>query len=115
MPNFRCNSPLCSEFNKVVSVTQVKLIQGKPLSILCKVCKADLILDYKEVGEISIGFNKFKSLSDEDKKGIIKKRADDHYERFEKKIATQKKRDVIKEMKENFESKVPKKYRSKIL
>jgi len=115
MPNFKCNSPLCSEFNKVVLVTQVKLVQGKSLSILCEACNADMVLDSNEIGEISVGFNKFKSLSDQDKKDIIKKRADDHYKNFEQKLAAQKKHDIIKDMKENFEAKVPKKYRSKIL
>jgi len=94
MGNFKCVNKDCSEFKKEVTVPKVKyifsdgeLIPKNPIK--CKVCGKNLEhIPKKGLPEIG----KFSSLSDQEKKRVLRERANKHYD----KTGKEQKRELFK-------------------
>jgi len=82
MSNFKCENKECENFDKIEFYSKVKYIfKNNELipEIFCVKCNKRL-LEIKEErkGDINIYVATFNSKSDQEKRDILKKRADDH-------------------------------------
>ena len=83
--NFQCNKcfHLFTVTNYRMSVKSgVVIYTDKNMNhIKCEMCKSYDVLSLEEEGEYNVNFTKFNSLSDQDKKKILKKRAKQHFDK----------------------------------
>lgn len=104
MANFTCTCGM------TLSVSNIKVkIDGKQFKptvpVICTICKSEMDLQLEEVTVGDVEFNplRFNSLSPEDKKAVIHKRAKWHHDKFCKSDVEQKRADIINSVKQKFE------------
>jgi len=105
--NFYCKNEECKEFNKPVfvepSLFAYNVGEEREKLITCKGCGGKIVAEIPEDnGEINANYAKFKSLSDADKKKVIGKRAEKHYQKFAKDEVESKRKDTVNEIKKTF-------------
>lgn len=82
-----CNNSNCEDFKKVVEVEDWQGTDSYSLYLLkkCPICGSQRKTIELKVQEVSPGFNvyynKFNSMSKEDKKKVLKKRSDEHFKK----------------------------------
>lgn len=100
MPKFKCVNENCSEFGKEVFFVKLnyrfdkekgELVTSEDLS--CKVCGSELVQNKKKGYPQLMKFN---SLSEQEKKKVISKRAQDHFEKVGKEQKYNIKKEIIK-------------------
>lgn len=87
MPRFKCINQDCDSFEKVITIANIKYffdekqktLKPKDNDIMCVDCKKIMEeIKNKTNGELNFYFASFRAKSDQEKKTILKKRADDH-------------------------------------
>lgn len=90
MPRYQCVDPLCKLYEEEITIAKVKLVYNKSrdkmepsIPILCEECGSELQFIPNE-GMPIIHFNKFDSLTAQDKRALIHKRSQDHFKKTDK-------------------------------
>ena len=110
--DFTCTNKECSKYGEIVFIHKVKLqmVNGafKPvLNILCPECNnlLSLIDKVSENGDIHVSIGRFNSMDNAQKKETIKKRAKRNYDTFHKRERENRRREMVKQIKKDFEDK----------
>ena len=98
------------ECSYTLSLSKVKFINkdGQLVSevdIFCPMCHKIMKIEFGDmtIGEVEFAINKFDSMSDQEKKAMIHKRAQKHYQKFAKADVEQKRHETISGIKQKFE------------
>lgn len=109
MANLICSNPVCQKKATEYSVRLIMNPEGhlapyRP--ILCEACGSEMMLvipAFSSEAAVGVGINKFKGMSSDMKKEVLKKRASADYNKFHKKGAQQRKSEMIKQIKDSIE------------
>lgn len=100
----------CINCEYTISKSKVKFIEENgdlvpEITFRCPVCDTpmELIPYSTTIGEVSFTPNKFASLSSDDKKAVLKKRSQAHFQRFDKAAVEEKRQSTIASIKQKFE------------
>lgn len=92
MPKLICTNESCEYQTYVPSVTMSK----NGISEKCAVCGSNMMVEVEPIQ--SVAYDRFASLSDTEKKRVIKQRAQTHFNEFDKKIVEAKRKEAIENM-----------------
>jgi hypothetical protein len=106
----------CVRCDNKITIARVKFISVDGELIpendqKCGVCKADMTIIPNEIviSDVSFSANKFDSLSDADKKAVLKRRSTMHFNKFMRQQVEQKRNDTIQGIKQKFEQNINRK------
>lgn len=90
MPRYQCTNTDCSKFQEQITIPKVRFIFNKQTEkmepsepIICPECGKDL-QHIATDGMPTIHFNKFESLTPQEKKEVMHKRSVDHFKKTDK-------------------------------
>jgi len=108
MPKFKCENIRCTKSEVIITVSKVRwifdTIQNKLVvkdKLYCEECKSELVF-VKQEGEIKCNLLRFDSMNPEQKRQSLMKRNRKHYEKFEKRDVEERKRQILKDNRNQF-------------
>lgn len=95
-----CNNKYCANHNVKIPIDEVILLspyyteKQRVDHTRCSKCNQPMCRE-EEDNNNTVFIGKFNSMSNEDKKNMLKKRAQEHYEKFDKETVERKKKQAI--------------------